>query len=71
MMQRNPYPYPARRTRAMTRQQYAKARKRAELREDALERMVCATKQVQDGRLDVSALLYEIGQFVRYRSRVC
>lgn len=54
----------------MTRPQYAKATKRAELREDARERMRCATKQVQDGRLDVSVLLYEIGQFLTYRSRV-
>lgn len=70
MTQRHHYPYPARRTREMTRPQYAKARKRAELQEDARERMRCATKQVQDGRLDVSALLYEIGQFLTYRSRV-
>lgn len=42
----------------------------ANIREDARERMLCATKQVQDGRLDVSSLVYEIGQFVHYRSRV-
>lgn len=46
------------------------AYKQIEIAEDAWERMLCATKQVQDGRLDVSALLYEIGQFLTYRSRV-
>lgn len=32
----------------------------ADIREDARERTLCATKQVQDGRLDVAALVYEL-----------